>query len=214
MATLVLVAVAALNALFTVFWMSWRPKHHDALASMLGVVRRNRPPNKVWLAVRKRLNIRGRAGAGIYALSEILISVFLALLAASVSFALSVAAISFAQMYGSVSVSLAGNPATGPLDVGAALFSYLVSVRLHDGFEFTNLQSARLDGNQWLTVLLITLLSVVASVGLKAVSEGCKCIWYASVCTIFKAPARDALEFGGGGFVRGLLGLEKPVGQW
>lgn len=142
MATFALVVAAGLNAVLAVCWMSWRPKHHDALASMLGVTRRNRPPIRVWLAVRKRLGIRGSAGAGLYALSEILISVVLALMAAAISFSISVIAVFLAQSSGTVGVSLDGQPATQLSEIGAALLSHVVSVRLHEGFEFTDLRIA------------------------------------------------------------------------
>jgi hypothetical protein len=207
-----LLIAAGVNVLLAICWMSWRPKHHDALASMLGVERRGRPPIRFWKRLLKRLRIHGAAaGAGFYALSEIVVSVALALFATALSFSIAVAAIVVGQNEHDVSVGLNGQSVSSFADIALALFSHLASVKLHDGFSFTGLPSAELRGDVALSVLLLSLVSVVFGVGVKAMSEWFKCVWYAVICTMFPEPARDALERGEGGIVRALLGIEKAA---
>lgn len=74
MAHAVLVFAATLNFALAIAGMLWSPSHHRALASMLGVTWLNRPPLFRWEG-RLRRGFRVRAGAGLFALREIVLTV-------------------------------------------------------------------------------------------------------------------------------------------
>lgn len=173
---------------------------------MLGVERRGRKPIRILKKLSKWLGI-GRAAAGLYALGEIFFAIAWALFATVLSFGITVLAVWFARS--EVVVEVGGQTASDLKDVAVALVSHIASVRLQDGFGFTGLPETQFSGGAWLTVLLLSLLAVVAGVGVKALSELCKCAWYAFLCTCFTNQASEALEYGGGGWMRSALGIDK-----
>jgi hypothetical protein len=206
-----LALVAALNALVAVYWTQWKPNHHAALASMMGIEWRGRPPLLPWRRILKRLRIlRTAAGAGIFALREIGIAVLLALAATLASFAAAALALSFASAEGEVRVELGGEVVHGFRATGEALFSHVASSVLRDAFVHTGLPLAEFDGGGlWLTALFLSLLTVLTGVAIKALSELLRCLRYALVCVLFPRSSQQALEGDGSTWIRPLLGLAK-----
>lgn len=146
---------AALNAAVAVAGMLWSPSHHRALASMLGVVWLNRPP-LFRLEGRLRRGFRARAGVGLFALREIVLTVGAILVGTGLALVVSAWALLAAQAAGAGSVLLAGRAVTSVAEVVVALGVHFVAVRAPDAAAFVGAPAVVFPAGVWTTVLLLS----------------------------------------------------------
>lgn len=201
----VLWGAAAVNAVIAIFGLSLRFRHQDALAALLDVELRGRPPKSLWKRVRKWFGLRTSVTGGFFfAFSEVLFTALWAVVAAALALTLSTTAAAYAVADGQLSITLNGVEASSPYSVAQALISHLAETYLRDAFVVTGLPSADFRGGAEVTALLFSITTVTASVGLKALAETMKTLWYTLICVTFTANARTALRTGEGLFASAL----------
>lgn len=186
-------AAVALNVAVAVAGMLWSPSHHRALASMLGVTWLNRPPLFRWEGKLRR-GFRARAGVGLFALREIVLTVGGILVGTGVALVVSAWALLAGQAAGAGSVLLAGRVVTNATDMLVALGVHFVAVRAPDAAALMASPSAVFPSGLWVTALLLSVGLVVTAAGLRAVAELCRVMWFTAVCMAFPSEAAVALE--------------------
>jgi hypothetical protein len=196
---LVLWGAAAVNASIAILGLSLRFRHQEALAALLDVELRGRPPKSLWKRVRKWFGLRGSVTSGFFfAFSEVLLTALWAVVAAALALTLSTAAAVYAVNHTELAITLDGEATRSPYSVGLALISHVAETYVRDAFVLTGLPRAEFDGGIDTTALLFSATTVSFSVGLKAISEALKTLWYTLICVTFTTRARNALRTGEG----------------
>jgi hypothetical protein len=160
---------------------------------MLGVVWLGRPPLFQWEG-RLRRGFRAAAGAGLFALREVVLTVVAVLVATGSALAVSAWALLGAQEAGAATVTLDQRTVTNVPDMVAALGVHFLAVRAPDAAVLVAWPSVGVDGGVWVTALLLSLGLVVTSAGLRAMAELCRVLWFAAICSLFPKEAAAALE--------------------